>query len=62
MRHMVRLHETNDLARLLGQSQSKIRNLVRKGVLKPCADTRRGCWLFDDNDLEQARKVLERVQ
>jgi DNA-binding transcriptional MerR regulator len=59
---MVRLHETNDVARLLGQSEAMIRRLVRKGVLKPTADTRRGTVLFDDDDIERARKALERPQ
>lgn len=55
---MIRLHETNDVARLLGQSETKIRRLVRKGVLTPTADTRRGTVLFDDSDIERARKCL----
>jgi len=53
------LHETHDVARASGESESKVRRLVRTGVLTASHRTSRGCVLFDDQALADAREKLD---
>jgi DNA-binding transcriptional MerR regulator len=56
---MVTLNETNSVARALNISETRLRSLVKRGVIKPTAKTDRGTLLFGDDDIERARRELE---
>jgi DNA-binding transcriptional MerR regulator len=56
---MIVLSETSDAARALGVSEKRLRRLVEREIVQPTARTPRGTMLFDDQDLERARKRLE---
>jgi DNA-binding transcriptional MerR regulator len=56
---MITLNETSDAARVLGVSEKRLRRLIAREVVTPTAKTVRGTVLFDEQDLERAKKRLE---
>jgi DNA-binding transcriptional MerR regulator len=56
---LIVMNETSDVANALGMTERRVRRLVEREIVQPSGRTKRGTLLFDDADIERARKRLE---